>query len=176
MNETGTPCASNCGSEQVLVETEFMKGMKLKWTDRDGSCQVGGDVAEGTGTGGRDGKVCEHSSTYWSRAPSPAPFILFCCQHIWVDTAVYTPWLMGCIASTVTSNCLNSEGRDGYSRSTKPAYMTHCFSGYLEKAVSPLSLCKCRGDMGHPEVTDWHCERLQCTSPPALLSLWWHGP
>jgi len=64
MNETGTPCASNRGLDQVLAETEFKMRMKLKRADSGGSGQVGGNVAEGTRTGGRDGKVCKHSSTY----------------------------------------------------------------------------------------------------------------
>lgn len=31
MNGTGTRCASNHGLDQVLVDTEFKKRMKLKW-------------------------------------------------------------------------------------------------------------------------------------------------
>lgn len=39
MNETGTHCASKHSLDQILVETELKKGMKLKWAgmDQDGS-------------------------------------------------------------------------------------------------------------------------------------------
>lgn len=63
------------------------------------------------------------------------------------------------------------KGRDVYSRSTKPAYTTHRFSAYLEKAVSPPSLWKCWGDVGHSEVMACHYEGLQGTSPLAPLCL-----
>lgn len=39
MNETGTHRASKHSLDQILVETELKKGMKLKWAgmDQDGS-------------------------------------------------------------------------------------------------------------------------------------------
>lgn len=140
--------------------------------DRDALGQVGGDVAEETKTGGGAVKISKHSSKDWSRAPSPALFTLSCCQHIWVQTcAVYTTWLPRHRASSVTSNHLNSRGGEAYRRSTKPAYMMHCFSAYPEKTVSPPSLWKCWGDLGLSEVTDCDYEKLQCASPLAPLVL-----